>query len=188
MTELGPASVEASVDIAADPAAVYALITDLPTLATLGRGGRRDEVAQGRRGGPGAVFKGRNSNGVRKWTTTCTVTDAEPGRAFAFDVKTFGVVPVAHWRYDIARRLTAAAASPSGPGTADPAGSASRPGSPPGCTTATGANAEHIKLTLQRLKAQGRSQLGPAGDLVGDDGDRRRASLGRGPHASPPAL
>ena len=46
------------------------------------------------------MFKGHNRNGSKKWTTTCTVTDAEPGRVFAFDVKSL-VVPVAHWRYDI---------------------------------------------------------------------------------------
>ncbi len=28
----------------------------------------------------GAVFVGRNENGGRRWTTTCTVTDADPGR------------------------------------------------------------------------------------------------------------
>ena len=52
---------------------------------------------------PGAVFKGHNRNGVFRWSTTCTVTDAEPGRLFAFDVRYFGV-PVASWRYDIADR------------------------------------------------------------------------------------
>ena len=116
-----------------------------------------------------------NRNGVpRRWTTTCTVTDAEPGRAFAFDVE----VP-RHPRRALALRhhshRRAVAASPSRPGTTDPAGSCKparyrhrRP------WTATTANAEHIKLHAAAAEGQGRGALGPARDLVGDDGDRRR--------------
>ena len=49
---------------------------------------------------PGAVFVGQNENSGRRWTTKCTVTDAEPGRVFAFDVR-HTVVPIARWQYDI---------------------------------------------------------------------------------------
>jgi hypothetical protein len=96
--EAAAAGAEVSID--ADPEAVYALITDLPTLASLG-----DEIAEmtwskGNAVQPGAVFKGRNRNAKHQWTTTCTVTDAEPGRVFAFDVR-HTIVPVSHWRYDI---------------------------------------------------------------------------------------
>ena len=53
---------------------------------------------------PGAVFKGTNRNGVKSGgRTTCTVTDAEPGRCSPSTSST-SVVPVAHWRYDIAAR------------------------------------------------------------------------------------
>jgi hypothetical protein len=156
MTELGPASVEASVDIAADPAAVYAMITDLPTLATLGEEVDEMEWRKGSAATPGATFKGRNRNGGRKWTTSCTVTDAEQGRAFAFDVKTFGVVPVSHWRYDL---------TPTDNGcTVIERTWDRRPGwirKPAELSTGVrdrdGANAEHIKLTLQRLKAKAES-------------------------------
>lgn len=153
MTDLGPASVEASVSIAADPAAVYALITDLPTLATLGEEIDVMEWRKGSSASPGATFRGRNSNGGRKWTTTCTVTDAEPGRAFAFDVKTFGVVPVAHWRYDLAPAADGCTVTER---TWD-----RRPGwirKPAELSTGVhdrhSANVEHIRLTLQRLKAR----------------------------------
>jgi hypothetical protein len=98
----------------------------------------------------GAVFKGRNRNGLFRWSTTCTVTAAEPGRAFAFNVSYVGV-PVAHWRYDI---------------VADGAGCRvteqtwdRRPGwfsktawVGTGVRNRTAANIEHILLTLQRLK------------------------------------
>lgn len=151
MNQLGPASVEATIDIAADPAAVYALITDLPTLATLGEEIDAMEWRKGTSATPGATFTGRNRNGGKKWTTTCTVTDAEPGRSFAFDVKTFGFVPVAHWRYDVAP-------APEGCTVTERTWD-KRPGwirkpaeMSTGVSDRKGANVEHIRLTLQRLK------------------------------------
>lgn len=152
MTQSGPASAEATVTIAADPATVYALITDLPTLAELGE--EADEMAWQKGGScaPGSTFKGRNSNGGRRWTTTCTVTAAEPGRTFAFDVKSL-VVPVAHWRYDIA--------AADGGCTVTERTWDRRPGwfkgiagRATGVSDRTSANAEHIRLTLERLKVK----------------------------------
>ena len=100
---------------------------------------------------PGAVFKGDNRNGRHSWTTTCTVTDAEPGRAFAWDV-TSGPVKIAHWRYEIS-----------------PADGGSRVTESmwdnrpwwlrkigvylTGVADRDAANATHIRLTLDRLKA-----------------------------------
>lgn len=148
--------------IAADPAVVYALITDLNSLAELGE--EVDEMTW-RKGGsatPGAVFTGRNSNGPRKWTTTCTVTETQPGRAFAFDVKTFGVVPVAHWRYDI--EATEAGADASGCTVTErtwdrrPRWIVKPAGFSTGVHDRQGANIKHIQLTLERLKAKAESQ------------------------------
>lgn len=156
MTQPDAPTAGAEVTIDADPAAVYALITDLPTLASLG-----DEIAtmEWRRGTsaqPGAVFKGHNRNGGRKWATTCTVTDADPGRVFAFDVR-HTVFPISHWRYDIEPmdgggcRVTER--------TWD-----QRPGwfkKPAGLTTGVSdraaANAANIKATLDRLKEKAES-------------------------------
>ena len=101
MTEQGEADVEASVDIAADAGAVYALITDLPTMAQVAAEITSMEWVEGDAARPGAKFKGTNSHGTKSWSTACTVTDAEPGRVFAFDVRSAVVVPVAHWRYEI---------------------------------------------------------------------------------------
>ena len=100
MTDRGPATAQADVTIGADAAMVYGLITDLPTLASLAEETTAMNWRKGDGARPGAVFKGTNRNGLRRWTTTCTVTDAEPGRVFAFDVSYLGA-PVAHWRYDI---------------------------------------------------------------------------------------
>lgn len=152
MTLAEPATARASVTIAAPPEAVYALITDLPTMAAIGEEVTEMEWRSGDGARPGAVFKGRNRNGRRTWTTTCTVTDAEPGRTFAFDVKSV-VIPVAHWRYDLSATDGGCTVTES---TWD-----RRPGwfRKPGAM-ATGvmdrdsANAEHIRLTLERLKAR----------------------------------
>lgn len=47
----------------------------------------------------GARFTGRNAYRGRRWQTTCTVTAAERGRSFAFDVTGAGFLDVASWRY-----------------------------------------------------------------------------------------
>jgi uncharacterized protein YndB with AHSA1/START domain len=48
----------------------------------------------------GARFRGRNAREGRKWSTTCQVVAAEPGRSFAFDVRG-GPFRVARWEYRI---------------------------------------------------------------------------------------
>jgi hypothetical protein len=152
MTDIGPASAEAEVTIAASPDTVYHLLTDLPTMASLAEELQAMEWRKGTGAAPGAVFKGRNRNGMYRWSTTCTVTEADPGEVFAFDVRYFGL-PIARWRYDIAGsdggcRVTER--------TWD-----RRPGwftktawIGTGVRNRNAANAEHIKLTLQRLKAK----------------------------------
>lgn len=150
MTDSGPASAEAEVTIEADPDTVYDLITDLPTLAALAEEAQAMTWRKGDVARPGAVFKGHNRNGFYRWSTTCTVTDAEPGCAFAFDVRYLGL-PIARWRYDIAVSGDACRVTER---TWD-----RRPGwftktawIGTGVRDRDAANAEHIKLTLQRLK------------------------------------
>ena len=46
----------------------------------------------------GARFRGRNRNGKKRWSTVSTVSAAEPGAVFAFDVKV-GPLKVARWEY-----------------------------------------------------------------------------------------
>jgi uncharacterized protein YndB with AHSA1/START domain len=150
MTDSGAASAQAEVTINVDPETVYHLITDLPTLAALAEEAQAMEWRKGDAARPGAVFKGHNRNGFYRWTTTCTVTDAEPGRAFAFDVRYLGV-PVARWRYDIA---DAGGGSHVTERTWDrrPGWFAKTGWIGTGVRDRDAANAEHIKLTLQRLK------------------------------------
>jgi hypothetical protein len=150
MTDTGAASAQANVSINADPETVYQLITDLPTLASLAEEAHAMEWRKGDAARPGAVFKGRNRNGLHRWSTTCTVTDAEPGQVFAFDVRYFGL-PIARWRYDVAASVGGCSVTER---TWD-----RRPGwftksawIGTGVRDRDAANAEHIKLTLQRLK------------------------------------
>jgi hypothetical protein len=152
MSQPGPASVEASVTIAADPAAVYALITDLPTLAGLAEEADAMEWHKGDCVECGAVFKGHNSTRGKKWTTTCTVTDAERGRVFAFDVKSL-TVPVAHWRYDIEAADGGCTVTER---TWDlrPGWFRKVAGLATGVHDRKTANTEHIRRTLARLKAK----------------------------------
>jgi uncharacterized protein YndB with AHSA1/START domain len=93
--------VEVERHIDADPERVWTLVSDLPRM-----GEWSPEATGGRwlRGatGPsvGARFKGKNSRGRRRWSTVCTVVEAEPGRVFAFDVDGIGL-GVSRWEYRI---------------------------------------------------------------------------------------
>jgi Polyketide cyclase / dehydrase and lipid transport len=150
MTEKEPATARAEVAINADCRQVYALITDLPTLTSLAEETASMKWRKGSAAAPGAVFKGTNRNGLRRWTTTCTVTDAEPGSAFAFDVGYFGI-PIAHWRYDITAVDGGCHVTESmwdrRPGWFVKPGELTT-----GVSDRPSVNSEHIKRTLQRLK------------------------------------
>lgn len=148
--ETGAPSVTASMAINASPDQVYALITDLSTLAELAEETVAMRWRQGDAARPGAVFSGENRNGGHGWSTTCTVTDAEPGRSFGFDVRV-AVIPVSHWRYEIAAADGGCRVTES---TWDrrPRWIRGITRLTTGVTDRTAANTEHIRLTLQRLK------------------------------------
>ncbi|GAB3437789.1 SRPBCC family protein [Actinophytocola sediminis] len=94
-------SASARTAIAAPAEAVYALVSDLPGLASLAAEFERGSWLDGRTGAEvGARFRGHNRRGLARWSTTSTVTAADPGKCFAFDVDLRGV-PIARWRYDI---------------------------------------------------------------------------------------
>jgi len=84
-----------AVDVAAPPDAVYRLVSDIGTMPDWAA-----EVTScrwvGRRIGPlvGRRFVGFNRNGRFRWFTLATVTDADPGREFAFHVH-----GIARWSY-----------------------------------------------------------------------------------------
>ena len=47
----------------------------------------------------GATFTGHNRNGRRRWSTHGTVTVADRGREFAFEVRSVLNLPVSRWSY-----------------------------------------------------------------------------------------
>ncbi|WP_242889273.1 SRPBCC family protein [Actinomadura litoris] len=91
--------VEESVAIGADSREVYAAVADPRRMREWS-----PEVfavwVRGRAVVPGLRFVGFNRIGWRLWFTSCRVTAAVPGRAFAFRVSSFGM-PVALWGYRV---------------------------------------------------------------------------------------
>ena len=150
-----PATVTADIAVAAAPETVYALITDLPQLAELAEETTAMQWVSGDSARPGAVFKGSNRNGRHRWTTTGTVSAATPGQVFSWDV-TSGPVRIARWRYDI---------QPDGAGCRV---TESMWDERPwwmrriavlltGISDRETANGDHMRVTLQRLKARAES-------------------------------
>jgi carbon monoxide dehydrogenase subunit G len=93
--------VSVSRDINADPAAVWAIISDLPHMGDISpenTGGRWLGGATGPT--PGAKFAGTNQSGKKNWRTRVRVVTCQPPSTFAFDV-TAGGLKVARWTYQI---------------------------------------------------------------------------------------
>lgn len=80
---------------------VWALVSDLPGMGRFSPENRGGRWARGATGpSVGAVFRGRNASGWRRWGTRAEVVECEVGRSFAFDVSAGGLA-VARWRYDV---------------------------------------------------------------------------------------
>jgi Polyketide cyclase / dehydrase and lipid transport len=95
-------SISRSVELAADQDVVWAMITDLPRMGELSPenvGGVWLDGASGP--SVGARFRGTNRNGEREWHTKVRVVACDPGRHFAFDVRTPFGVRVSRWEYRI---------------------------------------------------------------------------------------
>ncbi|MGH3451638.1 MAG: SRPBCC family protein [Haloechinothrix sp.] len=89
------------IDIAARPEYVYTLVSDPGVLAGLAAEYRGHRWLGGAtQAAVGARFLGRNKNGFQRWMTVATITDAEDGARFAFDV-TAGPIRSSRWQYDI---------------------------------------------------------------------------------------
>ncbi len=87
-------------DIAAPADKVWNLVADMPRMGEWSPENQGGSWIKGSGGpAPGAVFKGQNKNGIRHWSSTCTVVACEPGHVFEF-VVTAGPLDVANWRYE----------------------------------------------------------------------------------------
>ncbi len=86
--------------VGAPPSVLYGLVSDV---TRMGEWSPENTSCRwlGAATGPsvGARFKGTNRRGWRRWSTTCTVTDADPGRRFAFDVSS-GPAAISSWSYE----------------------------------------------------------------------------------------
>jgi hypothetical protein len=92
---------EVSVHVDAPADAVYRLVSDLTRMGEFSPECTRVVWRRGATGpAVGAKFRGYNKKGVIRWFTDGKVVAAEPGRAFAFDVTSFGL-GVARWGYRI---------------------------------------------------------------------------------------
>lgn len=143
--------VSATVQIDAAPDVVYSLITDLPTLAVLAEEAVAMQWCKGDGARRGAVFAGRNENGSKRWNTKCTVTDAEPGRLFAFQVR-HTVFPISRWQYDIVAADGGGCRVTESAWDRRPGWFRKLSGKATGVPDRVATNTKNIELTLQRLK------------------------------------
>ena len=91
---------EVSIEIAASPEQVYALVSDIPRMGEWSPECIRCEWAKGATGpAVGARFKATNKGGRGPaWFNTPTVTVADPGKEFAFNRNGPGIGSYT-WRY-----------------------------------------------------------------------------------------
>jgi hypothetical protein len=78
---------QATIHIDAPPEKVYRMISDVTRMGEWSPETHTCEWIEGASGpAVGARFKGSNKRGIVRWSTKPTVTVADPGREFAFDV------------------------------------------------------------------------------------------------------
>jgi hypothetical protein len=91
--------IEVSAVVAAEPARVYQMVSDLPRMGEWSPENDGGKWVKGANGpSVGAKFQGANHLGKKKWKTLSIVTVADPGREFGFDVKAAGA-KVAGWGF-----------------------------------------------------------------------------------------
>ncbi|WP_037309773.1 SRPBCC family protein [Amycolatopsis orientalis] len=90
------------VSIDAPPEKVYRLISDPVAMAECAEELRKARWIRGAtEAAVGNWFSGSNRNGLRRWVTHAEIIEAEPGRRFAYRVRTPFFVPISRWEYDI---------------------------------------------------------------------------------------
>ena len=93
--------IEMSRDFAAPPELVYDAISDVTRMGEWSDECHSCEWHEGFDGpAVGATFDGHNRNGDHEWTTQGKITEADPGRAFAFEVSMMDF-HYANWGYRI---------------------------------------------------------------------------------------
>ena len=93
-----PLPLSASVDVAAPPEQVWAVVSDVRRMSEWSPECRRIVVLGSPKQGPGTTFLGINRRGWAAWPTTSRVVRHEPGRAIAWRTRESG----ATWTYELA--------------------------------------------------------------------------------------
>jgi Polyketide cyclase / dehydrase and lipid transport len=93
-------SVEVDVFVAASPEVVWALVADVTRIGDWSPECIWARWIDGSGPVPGARFLGQQRRGDAEWRSVSVVTEAEPGRSFAWVVGD-PVVPAATWRFDL---------------------------------------------------------------------------------------
>ena len=89
MSTTSVVSVSAKVNAPAEK--VWAMVTDLPRMGEWSPENQGGTWAKGATGpAVGAVFKGRNKNGKRSWSTSVRVNACDAPRKFSFGLMVFG--------------------------------------------------------------------------------------------------
>jgi uncharacterized protein YndB with AHSA1/START domain len=145
-------SVRDSIDIAAPAQTLYEMVSDVTRMPEWSPEQSAAKWVGGAAGpAVGAKFRGTNRNGIRRWSTSCIVTAADPGSRFAFRVSDLGL-SVADWSYEFEPTPTGCRVTES---TLDRRGFLIRVGGGPvtGVYDRATHNLEGIRATLAALKA-----------------------------------
>ena len=95
----------ASIDIAAPPHLVYALVSDIERMGEWSPEAVGGRWLDGGTGNVGDWFEGQNQSGERRWTRKCEVAEAAPGDGFTFVVG--GVATnCTWWSYEMTPTVT----------------------------------------------------------------------------------
>lgn len=138
--------------MAAPAGRVWGLVSNLPDMGAYSPENNGGRWQDGSGAQVGAVFRGRNSTGRRRWSTRSVVTRWDPEVALAFDVSAGGL-PVAAWSYELAPTAGGCAVTET---WQDRRGTAMRilGRLTTGVSDRESFTASSIEQTLQRLKAR----------------------------------
>lgn len=93
-------------DICAPTERVWAMVADLPRMHEWSPENAAVTWLRGATSArPGAAFSGSNENGNKKWKTSGTIVDADPGRLLTFRITAKGF-KVAEWHYSFETTAT----------------------------------------------------------------------------------
>ena len=94
---------EASIDIAATPETVFAMVSDVPRMGEWSPENAGADWTSGTPGVEGSTFEGHNRIGEREWSVPCTVTVAQPGECFEWVTRPEDPEgPYVRWTYRMA--------------------------------------------------------------------------------------